>query len=519
MTARRRLTAAVSLAALVAGLIGTGAAFAQDEDIRVRAEGVQGYSLASDAAPASVEFFASFIPIPTDPGEPQFQITESHTQARVDVGPTSRGLASSVWPGPAVGDGFHTVCACDESYPIKADARYPGETNRSSQTLPSGGGMTAAALGIDAFATAESATSPGPELMDFGNVASASETHVLDGRSVATVDASASDLSLLAGLITIDSVRTTLESVSDTETATTSGTTEVNGLAILGQGYTVDQDGLHPVEQDEGGDGEDEGGDGENEGGEEEEGGDLGEVTGDVTDAVPDAVAVLRDVLGSEELRDEFGISAKVVDHEEEISGSNGRRHAQGLRIIVETAPLRSALEPLPLNEVVEQVPDDDVKAELFFLLGLSPRIDFVFAEGTVTAAATPPISVGSPAPSATSTDAPAGTSTGSATGDTGSVSGGGVAAPPSTGQGQAPAVAPPSTATQPPQELVQAGAQLPELWDGVPPALLMLALGLTLGGGYGLLGLSNSAMTGTATARAGEQCALTNTRLHDLRA
>lgn len=510
--------AVASLLALVLGLFGTAAAFAQ-EGFRLTAEGIQGYSVVATGSPSGIEFFEAAIPIPVDPGKPQFEITQSHTAATLNVGPTSRALASSIWPGAAVGDGFATVCDCGESYPIRAESQYPGETTRMSTELPNGGGMNTIAEGLDVYAQADASDSPGPELLDFGAMSSTSQTTVIDGKAIANVEALAGDVSILAGLITVDSVATVMEAVSNTVEARTSGSTSVNGLTIMGQGYRFGNEGLEPVEPDPDPDNP------------SEEPTSPGSIIGEITDNLPDVVAVVRDVLGADALRSEVGISAILLDHTEEISGANARRDSTGLRFIIETAPLRSALNALPLNEIANMFPDPDVRAQLFFILGLAPRIDIVLAKATVIAGATAPFAAVAPPPlppppppavTPAAPPAPAVTPAGAP------AQSGGVTSPTTTttttGAGSAPLVQAPQVApaeqapaAAQPAPVMLAAAPLPDFFGGLSPILGLFALGLALAGAYGLAGLTSSAMTATVTG-AGDRCALTNTTLHDLR-
>lgn len=513
--------AMASTLALVMGLFTAAAAFAQ-EGFRLEEPGIQGYSVIATGSPSGIEFFEQAIPIPVDPGKPQFEITQSHTSATLNVGPTSRAVASSIWPGAAVGDGFPTVCSCDQPYPIRAEAQYPGEINRQALEAPNGGGMSTIAEGLDVYAQADASDSPGPEIMDFGTVSSVSKTTLIDGKAVANVDVTIGDVSLLAGLITIDSVGSVMEAVSDTVAATTTGSTTVTGLTIMGQGYEFGEEGLQPVEPEP---------DPDNPSEEPSDGGLLG----DITDNLPDVVAVIRDVLGADALREQIGISAVVLEQVETIDGPNGRREAQGLRIIIETAPLRSALNALPLGDLANMIPDDDLRAQAFFILGLAPRIDFVLGKALVAAGATAPFEVAAPppppppatvvTPTAQPTTQPAPAPVAPA--PVAPIAGGGFTSPITTtttsGGEQPVAVAPPAEsapveqAPQVAQPVTLAAIELPDFFSGLSPILGLFALGLAMAGAYGLAGLSTAAMTATVTT-SGTQCALTNTKLHDLR-
>lgn len=455
MRAVARVAAAVAVGALTLPLVA-----AVQEDIRTEAEGLGGYVSEASGTPMTVRFFEQTIPVPTDPGEPQGEATTAFTRTVLNTGPTARALASSVWPGPALGDGFATVCGCPEEWRIKADARYP-EGPFEDQQEANGSGMSAVARGLDVAAWAESTQSPNAENADYGSVSSRSTSTVLDGQVVSRADASTEDVALLGGIITIDSVRTVLEATSDGTTAATSGQTEVNGLTIAGQGYTVDENGLQPVQDEQPGSG-------------------LG---------LP-ATGLPPDV------HEALGIDARVVQHEEAVDGADARRTAGGLIITVDTTVLKSALTgPLPIAEAIGVLPED-LQVQLFPFLGLGPTIQFVFGAAEVRAAATPPFELPllpPPPPPPPAVDLPPPPPASSQV----------FGAPPTTALFDQPLAQPaaPAPAVAPPQQPVAAPLTLPEPFGGIPPAAWALWLALVGLAAYLMPYLTERAMGAAAGA------------------
>ena len=364
--AAKHLATIVTGALLITPL--AGAAFAaQDGEIRTQAPELGGYAMETSAAPLSVLFFEQVIPIPTDPGDPQFEVTEAYTEAHLSTGPDARALGSSLWPGAAFGEGFSTICECGQDYAVKADARYPGEPHESTKEAPTGGGMHAEALGLDVLGRAESSQSPNPENVRYGQVASRSTATVRKGVATTTVDASASDLSLAAGIITIDEVRTTIEGSSDGEKAKVAGRTTVTGLVIAGTGYTVDDKGIRPVED--------------------------GKPGGGIV-PLPSSLPV------GDELRKALGIEVELIPHETEVNGPDAERTAGGLRITIDTAVMKSALSTLPVSvyDVIGQLPRE-IRTQLYPFLALAPEIVYIIGRGEVEVGARLPFVVPSPPP------------------------------------------------------------------------------------------------------------------------
>lgn len=460
---------------------------AQD-DVRTETE-LFGFAVEAEASPLSVRIFADFIPIPTDPGDPQFELTASYTNARLGTGPNGRAVASSVWPGPALGDGWGTVVGDEsQSYPIRAGARYPGageEDWSESQTLPAfeGVGMTASARGLDASARSEGAGVPGPAepVAAPGAVRSRADATVRDGAAVATSVSSISELSLLEGLIVLEDVRTELEARSDGTAAETSGTTKVGAVSVFGQRVQLTDSGVDVVAEDGGDDGSDEP--------------DLGAQL----DPVDEVVQRLTSDLVADGIEETLGVRIEALDQAETIDGVIGERTARGVRIAVDLQVLRDYLEPLvdllPVGEALDALPSDlaEVQGIVLELLRLGPTLEVIVGRGAVASSASPPFEAPEPPPppDPASADAPPPLSSSGSASLPGTSASGSTPVPSGSAEAPQAEVAPPE-ATPPPT--VAASEPLPR-FHGIPAPLAAVVLFMAAVPTYGLRALREAAV------------------------
>lgn len=462
-----RIAAAVALALLLALAVPFLPLSAQAQEGGGEAEGLGGFTVTSSGAPFSMLFYEPVFPIPVDPGEPHAEATLSYTSSRVETGPSTRAVASSTWPGPAFGDGFATICDCDEEWFVKAEARTPGGEEEAEQELPgTGAGMKASASGFEAVARAGSGESPNEEGVAFGNMRSRSASVVEGGVTKATTMAVAKGVKLAAGVISIESVQTTLEATSDGKSASSKGQTKVNGLVIGGQGYTVDEKGMQPVADDK---------------------------PQDPVLPVPKP----KEIPGADEVRKNLGIEVNLVEHKVTKEGADVTRRAGGLRITIDTAVLKNKV---PLYDLVPP----EIAGELAPLLVLAPKIEYILGRASVRAAATEPIDLDFPAlePVAPPPLEPAGGDV--AVDDTGFADtaaegaalddfGAGMQDAGETGP-----VEQPLAAGEQPQA---ASTELPAMFGGLPPGLVAAGMVLAALGGRALAGFTGAAMGGPGGA------------------
>lgn len=352
------------LLAVVVGLLAVASAPAGAAE-QVRTEtALGGYRIDASASPLLVLLDDPSVPIPRPPGAALLEADPSFTKTSLTTGPQSRAVASSLWPGTLLGDGLNTATEGQAGdYPVQADARFPGgpETEVLEPVPGSGAGMFATASGLDVAAEARSGASPNPETLGVGQAQSRSSSTTVEGVGIASATADVTDVSLMAGLIKVQQVRSTLETRSDGTTGSSTGTTTVSGLEIAGMGYTVDEQGVRPVDQ-----------------------GQPGQAVLPGLPANPAADPLTA-----------LGFTVEPVGQSETVEGSTVSRTAKGLRITVDTALLNSVLRqtPLPdqLGPVFGQAPAE-MQGALFYLLSATPKVTYVFAWAAVSSATSLPI-------------------------------------------------------------------------------------------------------------------------------
>lgn len=447
-------------------------------------EGLGGYSTEAEGAPLSILLFEPVTPVPVDPGEPHLRADHAYVHTDLSTGPQGRALASSLWPGALIGDGFPTIASLiagqtgqdPPEYPLKADARSPGNEPRVCKEAPGGAGMCSVAEGFEVLAKAQAGESPAGGEVAFGNLDGESFGRVVDGRAITTVTATAQDVNLLGGTITIDSVKTVIETVSDGTTAESSGRTTVSGLSIGGQGYTIDENGLRPKE-------------------------------GDTT-------AELPGLPGGDDVAENLGIEVTLLGHEKELSGARAIHSAGGLQIRVDLGVLREQADTGPVEDLLRQVPgpeDPGVPSDVTdpapfnvfqkpyltlqpaFLL--SPEVVFILGNANSETAATEPLDLdfdlglpGPTFPATSSTPPPPAPSSSEVAPVPPEPSPDPTSLPPAPDEAvEPPAVAPePSPIAQPQPGLEQLG------FEGIAPVLGLMGLAGVLAGSWGLRRVSS---------------------------
>jgi hypothetical protein len=348
---------AVSL--LVVGGLPLGGAVRAD-DIRTDTT-LGGFSVDVQASPVLVLLDDPNLQIPRPTGTSALEADPNYTLASVSAGPNARAVASSLWPGNLFGEGLSAINPQIPPYPIKAESRYPDKPYTAAG--PDRGVLTnSTAKGLDATATADGTPTNKPGQVKVGSATSTS-TATVDVKNVAigTATSAVHDVSLLGGVIHIGSVTTHLVTSTDGKSPRSSGSTTVSGLSINGQGYTVDDKGVHAA----------------------------GHGAGTPPLTSPSQLA-------------DLGISIRGIVQSTTKTTNGISRNASGLVIKVDTAPLRKALSPVTgvvnpvLAGIISNLPPDQ-QGNFYYLLKATPSITFVFGSASTGSAATLPISFSFP--------------------------------------------------------------------------------------------------------------------------
>jgi len=134
-TASRR-SKRIAAAVLVLGLVTTGTGAAMS--VAQAAPDFAGFTTAAVATPLRIEILEPAIPVPADP---QAELNFSYTRVNGTSGPTGSARASALWPGDAVGEGLKTFGdimglppqLTERGYPVQINASTPGETASATQ--------------------------------------------------------------------------------------------------------------------------------------------------------------------------------------------------------------------------------------------------------------------------------------------------------------------------------------------------------------------------------------------------
>lgn len=169
----------------------------------------------------------------------------AHTEATIFTGPTGYALASTVWPGPlAANAGSLAVLlgapneAGQANYSGRAEAYGNGPNDAEAP------GMTAHAKDGEAEAVAGAQDFESAQGQSTGDVRTRSRSSFEAGSLRAVSSCTASDLGFGGGAVTIGSVRTEAEAVTNGATSDAGGRTVVSGTRIGGQDAEVDENGV-----------------------------------------------------------------------------------------------------------------------------------------------------------------------------------------------------------------------------------------------------------------------------------
>jgi hypothetical protein len=182
-------------------------------------------------------------------GSPVLDLTIPETLARFTSGPSGYGLASLAYPGGLLVNMRSLIEASGSDgsfvppYPIKAEGFFP--SGPTEVDASQGGGqqrVTTGPLGVDTVGSFP-AIDAAP-LVHVGDLDSASRAVVEAGKAVSRTRVVLSDVNILGGVITIDSVITDLVAAHDGTTGASDGGTRAVGVKFLGLDAAFTEEGL-----------------------------------------------------------------------------------------------------------------------------------------------------------------------------------------------------------------------------------------------------------------------------------
>jgi hypothetical protein len=380
------------LAGLLAGcaLLGTASAGVPSVEARPAQTGDElfgTYTASSRANGVQVTYDAEGL----FPVSPVMQTTVPEALATLSSGPSGYALASLAYPGPLVAD-LGTVIALTQEdapdvppYPVRQEAFFPTGPTTATEGSDGGPVMRARTRKSSSSAVAHYAASDDPAApVTFGKVTSRSSSEVLDGRLVSRARSEVTDVVVLGGVLTIDSVVTDIVAVHDGEGGGTDGRTVATGVRFLGldarltrKGIEVEPAGAEPPPETP-----------------------LGELPdppaglGDLAEPLEEVTGPLND--GAEEVQRqamppasealaEAGIKVRLMQPRQVIAPGSASRNAGGLVIDFRYEGRNQA----ELNELVRSIP-----AELRQSLGPVPNPVNMLVENHITGVAVAPASV-----------------------------------------------------------------------------------------------------------------------------
>jgi hypothetical protein len=417
-----------------------------------------GYSAAANAAVLRLEVFDPTIPIPATP---QIDGSVGYSSTTVETGPTTRALASYLWPGAVIGDGFDQLLKQPgATYPLQVNSRFPATTTAPANNtiqLTDGNGMTTSSDGFNTNASvtllglagdntnitggvgtglgklmtkdptkAHQGLSPQPlpigkslaALITAQNLTSTSTTTVADKTVTSVAHAAATNIGLLGGIIKINGLDVLSKVVSDGTKATVSGDATIGSVSILGVKLPISAQGIN-----------------------------LG---------LPALSKTVSDLLST------LGLTFQTVPVTQSVNGAQGEFQGQALVISIDTKPLKSIVNDI-LSPLFAKFPPN-ARTQLQPILDLGPKIVLNIGTADANASAAPAFNIG-------------GFGGGTGGGGGGGTSGGGGGTLPGAGgtlPGATPNTSGGGTSIIPPSH--QASLALPPL-GAIPRALIIGAL------------------------------------------
>ena len=213
----------------------TGESLFGSYELEARGQGVQTYYEVEGILPG---------------GSPILDFGQPEALTRFGSGPTGYGLASLAYPGGLI---VNLGSLAEQTgggsgvppYPIKEEAFYPAGPTEAG-TPPEPGKPTqhvkSGELGVEVLAAF-----PGGDAhaaITVGSITTSARSAIEDGKAVSRSRVVASDVVILGGVLTIESVVTDLVAAHDGTLGSTAGGTTVSGVRFLGLAASFTDEGL-----------------------------------------------------------------------------------------------------------------------------------------------------------------------------------------------------------------------------------------------------------------------------------
>ena len=371
-----------------------------------------GFSSTASAVPMQIELYEPTIPIPA---EPQAEMELAYTKTEAATGPTGHAVASWIWPGDSVGQGFKTFGEAlqlpeqlyENGYPVQVNAKHPqGPEHQADEPFP-GSVMRAGADAEQAVAKVGWSTDsrvtddedsskpagdgdggPGLPLPEGGGDPLQQLTDALSGqRTSAAADDDEPPPSPglppeLAALVDVDGMASISRSVIRDDVVRSISSSTLDSVTLLGGIITAD---AVKVTSSTSSNGKKSSADGRAQIVGLEFNGEPITVTREGVEGGGNAVPLGDLPKEPAAALEDLGISfvlPKGVRSSDKLAAESSM---EGLQIVIETRPLREQLKDVPLADLVGQLPDEtgELKSLLGALAVATPKI--VITLGTAT--------------------------------------------------------------------------------------------------------------------------------------
>jgi hypothetical protein len=182
-------------------------------------------------------------------GTPVLDLGIPEALARFGSGPTGYGVASLAYPGGIIvnlpslveqgGGGSDTP-----PYPVMEEAFYPTGPTEAGSAEPGQPTQHVVTGDRGVEVVASYPVLAAPPAITIGSIHTAARSAIEEGKAISRTRVVASDVVVLGGVLSIDSVVTDLVSAHDGTTGSTSGGTIASGVRFLGLAASLTEDGL-----------------------------------------------------------------------------------------------------------------------------------------------------------------------------------------------------------------------------------------------------------------------------------